>query len=190
MSRESRMMALGTQAPDFSLPDAAGRLHTLQECAGGKALLVAFICNHCPYVQHMIGSFAALAREYQPRGLRVVAISSNDAAAYPEDAPPLMTELARRHDFVFPYLYDESQQVALAYEARCTPDLFLFDARLRLAYAGQFDDSRPGSRRPVTGADLRAALEAVLAGQPVAGRAKPSLGCGIKWKTENRPQWA
>ena len=190
MSRQSRIMTLGTKAPDFSLPDVAGHLHTLQECASGKALVVAFICNHCPYVQHIIGSFAALAREYQPRGLRVAAISSNDVAAVPEDAPPLMTQLARRHDFVFPYLYDESQQVALAYQAVCTPDFFLFDARLRLAYAGQFDSSRPGNRQPVTGADLRAAVEAVLADQPVAGMAKPSSGCSIKWKAEHRPQWA
>jgi peroxiredoxin len=184
------MLALGTRAPDFSLPDAVGRMYTLAGCASGQALLVVFICNHCPYVQHIIGPFAEFAREYQARGLRVVAISANDVEAYPEDAPEAMAELAHRLNFPFPYLYDESQRVALAYEAACTPDFFLFDARLRLAYAGQFDDSRPGNRRPVTGADLRAAVAAVLAGQPVASGMKRSTGCGIKWKLENRPGWA
>jgi peroxiredoxin len=181
---------MGTQAADFSLPDAAGRIYTLAEVAGGKPLLVAFICNHCPYVKHLIGPVTEFAREYQARGLSVVAISANDIAAYPEDAPAGMAALARRLNFPFPYLYDESQRVALAYEAVCTPDFFLFDAQLRLAYAGQFDDSRPRNGRPVTGADLRTATDAVLAGRPVSGQQVASTGCNIKWKAGNQPPWA
>jgi peroxiredoxin len=190
MPVKSRMLALGTEAPDFALPDTAGRMHSLADFAAGKALLVAFICNHCPYVLHMIGPFVALVREFAPRGLSAVAICSNDAAAYPEDSPAHMAEMARDRKFGFPYLHDESQQVAVAYEAVCTPDLFLFDAQRRLAYAGQFDDSRPGNGRPVNGADLRAALTGVLAGRPVSGDTKASAGCSIKWKAEARPTWA
>lgn len=188
MFRQSRMMELGRAAPAFALPDASGRRYSLSDFAAGKALLVAFICNHCPFVKHLIGSFAALAREYQPRGLATVAISANDIASHPEDAPARMAELARRLNFSFPYLYDESQSVALAYEAICTPDFFLFDAQRHLAYRGRFDDSRPGGSAP-TGADMRAAVEAVLAGKVPEGQ-RASAGCSIKWKPANEPAWA
>jgi peroxiredoxin len=189
MLKQSLMMKLGSQAPPFSLPDAAGHVHTLDEFAGSKALVVAFICNHCPYVKHMIAALAQFAREYQSRGLAVVAISSNDVNSHPDDAPPKMAQFARQHGFIFPYLYDESQAVALAYQAVCTPDLFLFDAARRLAYCGQFDGSRPGNKLPVTGANLRAAADAILAGQPAPGQQHPSTGCNIKWKPANEPSW-
>lgn len=188
--RESRMLELGIGAPDFALPDPSGTIHRLGGFGGEPALLVAFICNHCPYVKHIIDGFAEFAREYGPKGLAVVAISANDAAAYPEDAPPAMAEAASRHGFTFPYLYDESQQVALAYQAICTPDFFLFDADRKLAYRGQFDDSRPGTDIPVTGSSLRAAVDALLAGQPVPGEQVPSVGCSMKWKPGNAPDWA
>src|SRR5512135_244378 len=157
------MLALGTPAPDFDLPDFDGRRHALGSVAGDRPLLVAFICNHCPYVQHMRREFAAFAREYSPRGLGIVAINSNDLDAYPQDGPDAMREEARSLGYVFPYLVDASQEVAKAYRAACTPDFFLFDRHRKLAYRGQFDDSRPGSDRPVTGADLRRASDAVLA---------------------------
>jgi peroxiredoxin len=188
MARQSRMMELGRAAPAFALPDASGRVHSLGDFTSSQALLVAFICNHCPFVKHLIGPFAALAREYQPRGLATVAISSNDVASHPEDSPARMGELARRLNFSFPYLYDESQSVALAYEAVCTPDFFLFDQHRQLAYRGRFDDTRPGGSAP-TGADLRAAVESVLAGKvPEVQRA--STGCSIKWKPANEPAWS
>jgi len=184
------MLELGTPAPVFALPDPAGQMHSLADFATAPALLVSFLCNHCPYVKHILTGFVAFVREYQPKGLAIVAISANDAGAYPEDAPPAMAETAARHGFTFPYLYDESQAVALAYEAICTPDFFLFDRDRRLVYRGQFDDSRPDSGVPVTGASLRAAADAVLAGKPVPGRQLPSVGCSIKWKTGNAPDWA
>ena len=191
MVRYSRMMDLGTPAPEILLPDAAGRLHSLKDCAGSKALLVAFLCNHCPYVQHMLDGFVKFAREYQPRGLAVFAISSNDIAAHPEDAPAKMGELARARGFTFPYLFDESQQAALGFGAVCTPDFFLFDRELKLAYRGQFDASRPQrADLPVTGADLRAAVDAVLAGKSAPAEQQASAGCSIKWKPENEPEWA
>lgn len=201
MLRHSRMLALGSSAPRFSLPTPAGRIWSLDECAGARGLAVAFICNHCPFVQHIAAGLAQFARDYQPRGVSFVAISSNDVAAHPEDAPQQMAEFARLHDFSFPYLYDESQHVALAYEAVCTPDLFLFDHDRRLIYRGQFDGSRPhtewdvkaGRARnmvPVTGADLRAASEALLAGRPPLTEQIPSAGCSIKWKPENEPDWS
>jgi len=188
--RQSRMPGLGTPAPAFALPDPQGTVHSLDELNAAPALLVAFICNHCPYVRHIVDGLAGFAREYGPRGLAIVAINANDAGAYPEDAPPAMAEAARRHGFSFPYLYDASQQVALAYEAVCTPDFFLFDGQRRLVYRGQFDDSRPGSAIPVTGASLRAAADAVLAGRPVPAVQLPSVGCSIKWRPENAPDWA
>lgn len=188
--RQSRMPGLGTPAPAFSLPDPQGTVHSLDELHAAPALLVAFICNHCPYVRHIVDGLAGFAREYGPRGLAIVAINANDAGAYPEDAPPAMAEAARRHGFTFPYLYDASQQVALAYEAVCTPDFFLFDGQRRLVYRGQFDDSRPGSAIPVTGASLRAAADAVLAGRPVPAVQLPSVGCSIKWRPGNAPDWA
>jgi len=187
--RESRMLELGTQAPDFALPDPSGKVSSLADFDGKPALLVAFICNHCPYVKHIADGFAAFAREYGEKGLSVVAISANDAAAYPEDAPPAMAKVAEAHGFTFPYLYDESQQVALAYQAICTPDFFLFDADRRLVYRGQFDASRPKGDVPVTGASLRAAVDAVLAGRPVPAEQMPSVGCSIKWKPGNAPKW-
>jgi hypothetical protein len=143
---------------------------------------VAFICNHCPYVKHILDPFVTFAREYDPRGLAVVAISSNDVSAYPADSPEEMTKLARAKAFTFPYLYDESQAVARAYDAACTPDFFLFGGSLKLLYRGQFDGSRPGSSQPVSGADMRAAADAVLAGKPVPEKQIASVGCGIKWK--------
>jgi peroxiredoxin len=183
MALQSRMLALGTVAPPFQLMDtASGKSVALADFAASRALLVAFICNHCPYVKHILEGFVAFAREYGSRGLVVVAISSNDVAAYPADSPGEMTKLARAQSFTFPYLFDESQAVARAYDAACTPDFFLFDSGRRLVYRGQFDGSRPGGAQPVTGADMRAAADAVLGGKPVPERQTPSVGCSIKWK--------
>jgi peroxiredoxin len=178
----STMLPLGTPAPDFSLPDTDGRIVSRDDFRDAPALLVMFICNHCPYVKHVRDELARLGREYTARGVAVVAISSNDAAAYPDDSPERMREEKADAGYVFPYLYDETQQVAAAYQAACTPDFFLFDARRELVYRGQLDDSRPGSDVPVTGADLRAALDAVLDGRPVAAEQKPSIGCNVKWR--------
>ena len=186
----STMLELGTPAPGFSLPDFDGREHALAEFAGAPALLVAFICGHCPFVKHLRSEFAAMAREYQPRGLAVVAINSNDVEAYPQDGPDGMRAEAAQSGYVFPYLLDASQAVAKAYRAACTPDFFLFDAGRRLVYRGQFDDSRPGTGRPVTGADLRAAIDATLAGQAPTAEQQPSLGCNIKWKPGGAPPYA
>jgi peroxiredoxin len=183
------MLDLGTPAPDFALPDFDGRHHALGDFAVAPALLVVFTCSHCPFVRHLRGGLAAFAREYQPRGLAVIAINSNDIAAYPQDGPDAMRAEAAELGYVFPYLLDESQSVARAYRAACTPDFFLFDGNRRLAYRGQFDDSRPGNDRPVTGADLRAAAEAVLAGRAPAAQQFPSLGCNIKWRPGNAPAW-
>jgi len=183
MAMQSRMLALGTAAPSFRLEDTAThKTVALQDFASSPALLVGFICNHCPYVKHILNGFADFAREYGPRGLAVVAISSNDITTHPADSPDEMAKLAREKKFSFPYLYDESQAVARAYDAACTPDFFLFDADRRLVYRGQFDGSRPGGSQPVTGADLRTAVDAVLAGKPVPQKQIPSIGCGIKWK--------
>jgi peroxiredoxin len=184
------MLALGTAAPDFELPDADGKLVALADSCDAPALLVAFLCNHCPYVQHIRGGFAKFATEYQARGLAIVAINANDAHAHPEDSPAEMAKDARRFGYVFPYLYDESQAVAKAYRAACTPDFFLFDGARRLVYRGQFDASRPNSRIPVTGADLRAAADAVLSGAAVPADQQPSVGCNIKWKPGNAPDYA
>lgn len=189
MAAQSRLIELGSSAPDFALPDPAGRMYRLADFAGAKALLVAFICNHCPYVKHILPALAGLAREFKDQGLEVVAISANDVAAYPEDAPAKMAEVARAHDFVFPYLYDETQATARAYGAVCTPDLYLFDANRRLAYHGQFDDTRPGRGRG-DGKDLRAAIAATLAGKAPDPLQTPSVGCSIKWKRGQAPEWA
>jgi peroxiredoxin len=180
-SEQSASLSLGALAPDFDLPDITGEQRSLRDFAPAPALLVAFICNHCPYVKHMLAGLVAFAHDYATRGLAVVAISSNDVASHPEDGPTEMAKVARARGFEFPYLYDESQSVATAYGAACTPDLFLFDAQRRLAYHGQFDASRPGKPLTVTGADLRAAADAVLSGKPIA-RQIPGVGCGIKWK--------
>lgn len=186
----STMLELGTCAPDFALPDAVTqRTVSLSDFDDKPALLVAFICNHCPYVKHIREVFARFVREYQPKGLAVVAINANDAVAYPDDSPAKMAEEAENHAYTFPYLYDESQEIAKAYRAACTPDFFLFDRERKLVYRGQFDDSRPGNDIPVTGNDMRAAVEAVLAGQPVPIEQKPSLGCNIKWRPGNEPDY-
>jgi peroxiredoxin len=183
MAMQSAMLALGTAAPPFKLPDAAsGRAVSLADFGGRRALLVSFICNHCPYVKNILDGFVAFAREYEPRGLGVVAISSNDISAYPADSPAEMAKLSSTKGFSFPYLYDESQAVARLYDAVCTPDFFLFDGERRLIYRGRFDGSSPGNRQPVTGADLRAAVDAALAGGSVSATQMPSIGCGIKWK--------
>ncbi len=183
------MLALGTSAPGFQLPDPSGKVVSLTELKDVPALLVAFICNHCPFVKHIRKEFAAFAKEYQAKGVGIVAINSNDAETYPEDSPEKMAQESRQAGYTFPYLYDESQEVAKAYRAACTPDFFLFDRDRRLVYRGQFDDSRPGNSRPVTGADMRKAVDAVLAGQPVTANQKPSVGCNIKWKRANAPDY-
>jgi len=185
----STMLALGTRAPDFSLPDFDGRQHALQDMAAAPALLVAFICNHCPFVRHVRTGFAAFTREYRARGLAVVAINSNDLDAYPQDGPDAMRAEAAELGYEFPYLVDATQAVAKAYRAACTPDFFLFDAQRRLVYRGQFDDSRPGNGRPVTGADLRAAVDRTLAGDAPSPDQLPSLGCNIKWRPGNEPDY-
>jgi len=188
--RESRMPPLGAAAPSFRLPDPEDRIYGLEDFEEAPALLVAFLCNHCPYVQHILPGFAAFAREYEPMGLAIIAISANDVMVYPQDGPKEMARVARQHGFEFPYVYDESQETALAYQAVCTPDLFLYDGARKLAYRGQFDDSRPGSDTPVTGASLRAAADAVLAGRAPGADQRPSIGCSIKWKQDRQPEWA
>jgi peroxiredoxin len=176
------MLPLGTSAPDFNLPDPSGKRVSLADYNDAPALLVAFICNHCPFVKHIRKEFASFAKEYQARGVGIVAINSNDVENYPQDSPEKMAEEIKQAGYTFPYLYDESQQVAKVYRAACTPDFYLFDRNHRLVYRGQFDDSRPGNARPVTGTDMRGAVDAVLAGQPVREDQKPSVGCNIKWK--------
>jgi peroxiredoxin len=183
----STMPELGSGAPDFELPATDGRMVRRDNFAAAPGLLVAFTCNHCPYAQHIRASFVEFAREYQPRGLAIVAISSNDANTHPDDSPEMMRVEADRHGFNFPYLYDATQEVARAYRAACTPDFFLYDAERRLVYRGQFDGSRPGNDVPVTGSDLRAAADAVLEGRPVGVEQRPSIGCNIKWKPGNAP---
>jgi peroxiredoxin len=182
----STTLPLGTKAPHFRLPDPHGTLISSDEFAGAPALLVVFLCNHCPYVKHVQSSFAALAKEYQARSAGIVGISSNDVVAFPEDRPEKMAEEIVLAGYTFPYLYDESQDVARAYRAVCTPDFFLFDLEQRLVYRGQYDGSRPKNNIPVTGVDLRAALDAVLEGRPVASDQSPSVGCSIKWKPEKQ----
>jgi peroxiredoxin len=183
------MLALGTRAPEFSLPDTQGTLVSLADLAAAPALVVAFICNHCPYVKHLREELAALGRDLQPKRVNIVAIASNDVANYPDDSPARMAQEVATAGYTFPYLYDESQEVAKEYRAACTPDFFVFDGDQKLAYRGQFDDSRPGNGLPVTGRDVRAAVEAILAGAPVASDQKPSVGCNIKWKPGNEPDY-
>lgn len=185
----STMLALGTVAPGFSLPDTGGETVSLSDHAGAPALLVMFLCRHCPYVKHIQEELAALVEEYQAKGVAVVGVCANDAAKYPSDSPAGMTEQAREAGFTFPYLFDETQAVAKAYRAACTPDFFLFDRQQKLVYRGQFDESRPGNGIPITGQDLRRALDSVLSGKPVPAEQKPSLGCNIKWKPGNEPDY-
>ena len=178
----STMAPLGTAAPDFSLPEPRSRrTRSVQEFAG-RPLLVMFICNHCPFVKHVADELARIGAEYGPKGLAVVAISSNDVVTHPDDSPEKMAVFASEQGFEFPYLYDESQEVARAYDAACTPDYFLYDATHSLAYRGQLDDSRPGNAEPVNGRDLRRAIDDVLAGRTPAAEQRPSAGCNIKWR--------
>ncbi len=189
VARHSRMLPLGTIAPSFRLPDPGGRLWSPEDFSDARALLVAFLCNHCPYVQHILDGFVAFAGEYRGRGLAVLAVNPNDSSAYPDDAPEQMARVATAKNFSFPYLIDATQGTAKAYEAVCTPDFFLFDAERRLVYRGRFDASSPRNGIPITGEELRAALDALLAGRPLAPQ-HPSIGCSIKWKPGNAPEWA
>jgi peroxiredoxin len=185
----STMLPLGTAAPDFRLPDTNGKMVSLADFKEARALVIAFICNHCPYVKHIRAGLAQFGRDAQKQGVAVVAINANDAKNYAEDSPAKMVIEAREAGYVFPYLYDESQAVAKAYRAACTPDFYVFDAQRRLVYRGQFDASRPGNGITVTGADLRAAVEAVLAGKKVAEKQTASIGCNIKWRAGNEPDY-
>lgn len=186
---ESTMLVLGTKAPDFSLPEpAAGKIVSLADFEGAKALLVIFMCNHCPYVKHLNKPLTNMIKEYEDKGLKAVAINANDVANYPDDSPEKMIDEVKNLGYSFPYLYDETQETAKAYKAACTPDFFLFDANQQLAYRGQFDDSRPRNDKPLTGNDMHSAIEAVLAGSPIPeNEQKPSMGCNIKWKAGNEP---
>jgi peroxiredoxin len=179
----------GTTAPHFSLPDLEGKTVCIDDFWASKALLVMFICAHCPYVRHLRAGIAQLARDYQPRGVAVVAIAANDVEQYPQDGPEGMRQERDEAGYTFPYLFDETQQVAKAYRAACTPDFFLFDEERRLVYRGQFDDSRPSNDIPVTGSDLRAALDAVLEGRAPSADQHPSIGCNIKWRPGNAPDY-
>jgi peroxiredoxin len=183
----STMVELGRPAPAFQLPDINGKLVSLQDFRAARAFLVMFICNHCPFVKHVRQELAKLGREYQAKGVAIVAINSNDVVKHPDDSPAKMKEEAEIAGYTFAYLFDESQEVAKAFEAACTPDFFVYDSARRLVYRGQLDDSRPNNGLPVTGKDLRAALDAVLAGRPVPAEQRPSIGCNIKWKPDNAP---
>ena len=190
MAVPSTMLELGTKAPGFELPDVVtGERVSLSDFEGKRAMLVMFICRHCPYVRHVRGELARLGRDFADSDLAIVAISSNDPAEYPEDAPESLAEEAREAGYAFPYLFDETQEVAKAYTAACTPDFFLFDADRALVYRGQLDDSRPRNGLPVTGKDLRAAIEAVVSGEPVSDDQRASIGCSIKWRAGNEPAY-
>jgi peroxiredoxin len=185
----STMLPLGTKAPDFSLVNVDGRTVRLADFADAPALLVIFMCNHCPYVKHVANQLARFTSEYMAKGVAVVGINSNDVANYPADSPEQMVAEAEQRGYQFPYLYDETQKVAKAYRAACTPDFYLFDRDQQLVYRGQFDSSRPDSGIPVTGTDLRAALDAVLAGKKPPAEQRPSIGCNIKWRAGNAPDY-
>jgi peroxiredoxin len=185
----STMLPLGTEAPDFSLVNVDGKTVKLADFAKSPALLVIFMCNHCPYVKHVAEALAKMTNEYLAKGVAVVGINSNDVANYPADSPQQMAAEVKQRDYKFPYLYDETQDVAQAYRAACTPDFYVFDGQQRLVYRGQFDTSRPESGIPVTGADLRAALDSVLAGKKPAAEQRPSIGCNIKWKPGEAPDY-
>src|SRR5512147_1604771 len=191
MAIVSIMLPLGTLAPPFSLRDVvSGRTYSLDSFSGKTALLVMFICRHCPYVVHVEQELAKIGRDYRDTSLGMLAVSSNDPVSYPDDAPPRLKEMAERLGFTFPLCFDETQDVAKAYRAACTPDFYLFNREQQLVYRGQLDDSRPGSNKPVTGRDLRAAIESVLTGKPVEGNQRASIGCSIKWKQGNAPSYA
>ncbi|MFA5553715.1 MAG: thioredoxin family protein [Phycisphaerae bacterium] len=181
----STMVSLGTKAPNFALPDTKGNIVSLSDFSTSKALLVIFMCNHCPFVKHVLKEMVALIGEYQKKGLAAVGINSNDVANYPDDSPQLMAKIAKEQGFTFPYLYDETQQIAKSYNAACTPDFFLFDKDKKLVYRGQMDASRPGNNIPVTGSDIKKAIDAVLAGKLPDEKQLPSMGCNIKWKSGN-----
>jgi len=185
----STMLSLGTVAPDFDLPNVDGRMIDYAAAAGHRGTVVMFICNHCPFVKHVADELARIGRDYLPRGIGFAAISANDVSSHPADSPEQMIHEAEQRAYPFPYLYDESQEVAKAYRAACTPDFYLFDADRRLVYRGQLDPSRPGGDVPVTGRDLRAAVEALLAGGPPLTEQVPSLGCNIKWKAGHEPDY-
>jgi peroxiredoxin len=185
----STMLPLGTLAPDFQLPDVFGETISLATMKGKQGLLVMFICKHCPFVKHVEAQLAQIGKDYEDKNLGIVAISANDASNYPDDAPDQLQAMAKELGFTFPLCYDETQETAKAYTAACTPDFFLFDGNRSLVYRGQLDDSRPGNDKPVTGQDLRNAIDAVLAGQPVSDMQKPSIGCNIKWKPGNAPAY-
>jgi peroxiredoxin len=185
----STMLPLGTEAPDFSLVNIDGRTVSLTDLSGAPALLVIFMCNHCPFVKHLADALAQFSAEYMEKRVAVVGINSNDVANYPADSPEQMVREAEERGYPFPYLYDEAQEVAKAYRAACTPDFFLFDKNRRLVYRGQYDDSRPDNGKPITGADLRAAIDAVLAGRKPSEDQRPSIGCNIKWKAGNEPDY-
>lgn len=186
----STMLALGTPAPDFDLPDTvSGRRIRLGDYAAKKGLLVMFICRHCPYVQHVKAELSRLGQDYPAKGMAIVAISANDAAGYPDDAPDKLKEFAKELKLNYPLCYDDDQETAKRFTAACTPDFFLFDAQRRLVYRGQLDDSRPGNGKPVTGRDLRMAMDAVLAAKTPDAPQKPSIGCNIKWKPGNQPSY-
>lgn len=179
----SNMLALGTKAPDFKLFDTvSGQTLSLDELKGTKATVIMFICNHCPFVVHVNPEISKMGQEYQKKGIGFIAISSNDVYNYPEDAPHLMTKVAQQEGYSFPYLYDETQAIAKAYDAACTPDFYLFDEELKLVYRGQLDDSRPGNGLPLNGKDLRKSIDALLMGLPIEAHQKPSIGCNIKWR--------
>jgi thiol-disulfide isomerase/thioredoxin len=182
MAAESTMLPLGTPLPDFTLPDPDGALHGPSDAPDAAGVLVAFVCNHCPYVKHVAPELGHLAKGWLDRGLAIYAVNPNDVTAYPDDAPELMPGFAAANVWTFPYLYDEAQDVARTYQAACTPDFFLFDRDRKLVYRGRFDASRPGSATPLTGEDLATSVDAVLSNTPVTGPQLPSIGCSIKWK--------
>ena len=185
----STMLPLGTNAPDFNLPDTEGKFVSLSDFKDAPALLVIFMCNHCPFVKHILDELIELIKQYQQKALAVVGINSNDVDNYPDDSPRMMAKVAKQKEFTFPYLYDPTQEIAKAYMAACTPDFFLFDKNRNLVYRGQMDDSRPGNNQPVNGKNLRSAIDAVLEGKHVAKDQRPSMGCNIKWKQGNEPNY-
>jgi peroxiredoxin len=185
----SQMLPVGTAAPEFSLPDTNGKTISLRDFQGAPALWVMFICNHCPYVQHVRPTIARLAREYQQKGVGVVAVNSNDVEKYPADSPAMMAQEVKAAGYIFPYLYDQSQELAKKFRAACTPEFYLFDRERKLYYRGRLDGSSPKNNVPTTGEDLRAALDALLAGKPAPADQKPSMGCNIKWRPGNEPDY-